>query len=528
MRSDHDTEFDGLLSKVTEGVASQDDLRRLERLLTGDTGRQRAYFDWLSTHLLLEKEGAIRSEVETKRLNTATPSASGPRTGRRSGASLGGSLRRGGWLATAAIVLIAVGGLLFRGTYRTGAVSFATVVDAVEVVGSPHELTAEGAVLDEGLPLRFESGAVSVRMPSEASFTVEGPASLTVTGENRVLLSEGRLFVRVPPAGVGFTVETPSGSLTDLGTEFGVVVDQRGATQSYVYVGEVRAEAGESSATLSAGKAIRIDVEGRLGRPTNFSLEDNTFTRSLDGTGYVGAIELLQPLYLHRFSHTSKQRHFSSTAGKEKRNVSLRGGVYAAAGGPIVQPRSSDGCLRFVGVESTAQVGSVQEALERSEAYSIVLWCRVDERGPQGLAAFAGPSGPDIDLGAVLRTTPSGHLEHRCYGADGVSTVQRSGFSLPIGAWTQVVATGGSSSELRLYINGEPASPRVEMPGVIRADCGTLLLGSGAGRLLEHDLETGPLRGAIDEVAVFDRRLTSQEVRSLYRVAAASIPQQML
>lgn len=529
MSPSHDSDFDALLSKVTEGLASDEDLARLEELLSGDADRQRSYFDWIATHLLLEKEGAIRAEVERTHLRprTAVAAVSPPSRSLRD-ANRGVGFRWRGWLAIAATLLVAVGGLVLRWASQSKGVPIATVIDAVEVDGSPYELTAEGAVLDYGLPLHLSAGAVAVQMPSGAQLTVEGPASLTATGENCVHLAAGRLFARVPPAGVGFTVETPSGSLVDLGTEFGVVVDPLGITESFVYLGEVRAEAGDSTARLTAGTAIAIDREGRLGRPRRFADTEVTFTQTIDGTGYVEAIKRLQPLYLHRFSPNSKQRRFGSIIGSQRTSVSLRGGVYAAAGGPIVQPQTADGCLRFVGVESTTEVGSVGDALAESGAYTVALWIRVDESGPQGLAALTNQLGPDAELGTALRTTADGHVEHRCYSSDGSVTIQRSEAPAPIGVWSQIVATGRSLGELHLYINGESVSLPAEMRTGLREGCGRLLLGSGAGRRIDGHPDTGPLRGSIDEVALFDRQLTAREVRQLYREASASIPKRVL
>lgn len=534
MTHDYDREFDALLSKLIEDEACNADLRSLGHLLEGNSSHQRQYFDWVSTHLLLEREGALRAEVE----HTPHPlggSVRPPKTrlakaSRASQLSRRSSKNKGLRYLLAAAVLLVAGGILVHRAFQENKVAMATVVDAIGIVGGPEELTSEGSVLDVGLPLRFQSGVISIAMPSGAKFTLEGPASLVVEGTNHVRLDEGKLYAKVPRSGVGFTVDTETGSLVDLGTEFGVVADRDGSVDTYVYVGQVRAESAGSAATLKAGMAVTVPAGGGLGRVRTFDQADTRFTRTIDGADYVAAVERLEPLYMLRFSPNSKLRLFSSVGGKGSHAVSLRGGVYASAGGPIATPLAADGCLRFVGVESTTEVDSVQSSLEKAAAYTIVLWVRVDERGPQGLAAFTSERGPDVDLGPLLRVTSDGHLEHRCYAADGSGSgfaTQRSNAPLKKGEWVQVVASGGSFRELNLYVNGEVAAAPVTMSSAIRTDCGRLALGSGSGRSREESVHTGPLRGAIDEVVVFDRCLTKEEVRNLYQLAINTMPRRV-
>ena len=527
MKSDHDTEFDSLLSKLADDVAQPKDLQRLEGLLQGDSARQAQYFDWLSTHLLLEQEGAIRSEIEQTPQPVEKPSVSkqapkAPTRSKRSSLGSDSSTNPGVRYALAALVLLVAGGFVANRVFQSDVVTMATVVDAVGIVDGPRELTVEGSVLDVGLPVNFGAGVLSIAMPSGAEFTLEGPASVVVAGENQVRLDQGKLYAKVPPSGVGFTVETPSASMIDLGTEFGVITRADGASDSYVFVGEVRAEAGDSSAELEAGQAIAATTADGLSPVREFDRSKVRFMRSINGTEYIDTIAVLDPLYLHRFAPSSKQRRFYNALGDVRYPISVRGGVYASAGGPIATPNAADGYLRFVGVESTSVAGSVSKSLEKSGAYSIVLWVRVDEPGAQGLAAFTSDFGPDVDLGSLLRITKEGNLEHRCHSASDEGRFyvsQRSSKPLPLGVWAQVVFSGGSQRELNLYVNGELAAAPVRFDDSIRSDCGRLVLGSGSDRRLGTGLDTGPLRGAIDELAVFDRQLTAKEIGVLYQTS---------
>jgi hypothetical protein len=96
---------------------------------------------------------------------------------------------------------------------------------------TPAELTSK--------PLYLESGIVELTMNDGVILTVLGPADFQLDSTGRVLLSEGRLNALVPAQATGFTVETPSSHVVDLGTEFDVSVDKNGETAVRVHQGEV-------------------------------------------------------------------------------------------------------------------------------------------------------------------------------------------------------------------------------------------------------------------------------------------------
>ncbi len=519
MTPEHDSLFDSLLARLADGVIAPDELARLEQLLLGNPERQRLYHDYLLNHLLLEQEGALRAEADCQvaprnvSLKLTPPSAR-PKV---EVANRNQWTFRGRRFAIAATFLLMTGAVtlvLMRGEHGP---NLATVVDSIGVEGAPRELTAEGAALDIGLPLNFSSGLVAVAMPSGAQLVIEGPASVMVLGPNRVQLDHGQLFATVPSPAIGFTVETGAASLVDLGTEFGVSARPDGLVETYVFRGKVRAESGNSAATLAIGEAITASKSAGVSAVRKFNESEVSFSRSIDGTSYLSVVEQLRPLAMYRFAPSSRSRQFESDFGSVHNSASIQGGVYAAAGGAIVAPNAADGYLRFVGVESQSILDSVHESLAQTQQYSIVAWVRVDEAGPQGIAAFAGEQGPEVELGAVLRVTSDGLLEHRChFGRNAEFVQQLSTKPIPRGRWMHVVAAGGSHQNLHLYLNGEQVAAPVKLSGAIRTDCGTLVLGSGSARSLASDLHTGPLRGGIDEVAVFDRCLSEAEVQRMY------------
>jgi hypothetical protein len=82
---------------------------------------------------------------------------------------------------------------------------------------------------------------------------IEGPAEVEFTSENKIFVHRGKIAATVP--GGGLVVLCPNGSVTDLGTQFGVEVQPGGATDVAVFQGKVSASL--TSGTTSAAPTTR-------------------------------------------------------------------------------------------------------------------------------------------------------------------------------------------------------------------------------------------------------------------------------
>lgn len=122
---------------------------------------------------------------------------------------------------------------------------------------------------DGWLPIGFlnlESGTLLIAFNSGATAVVEGPAQMSIESGNRMFLKSGRLTADVPPAASGFTVNTPRLNAVDIGTRFGVTVENNGDSELHVMEGEVEVSraSGNSVATLvREGLALRADSRTR-------------------------------------------------------------------------------------------------------------------------------------------------------------------------------------------------------------------------------------------------------------------------
>ena len=81
-------------------------------------------------------------------------------------------------------------------------------------------------------------------------------------------LESGKLLAQVTPSGLGFTVDTPHGSVVVYGTEFTLAVDPHGGTRVEVFKGRVNLSSKSAmlsqvvSCMVAAGQVGKVDTSG--------------------------------------------------------------------------------------------------------------------------------------------------------------------------------------------------------------------------------------------------------------------------
>jgi hypothetical protein len=128
----------------------------------------------------------------------------------------------------------------------------------------PGEAPPVGASLAAGRRLRLREGFVELRFADGATVLLQGPATFDAVGGGRGFLRAGSLVAMVPEKARGFTVQTPAAAVVDLGTEFGVSVDDA-QEEVHVFRGEVVLETGPADVDreptrrhLTAGSAASV------------------------------------------------------------------------------------------------------------------------------------------------------------------------------------------------------------------------------------------------------------------------------
>ena len=136
-----------------------------------------------------------------------------------------------------------------------------------------------------GDKLVLASGLLEITYDTGAKVILQGPVAYEVDSRDGGYLSIGKLTAQLDNAKSKaanrtsslstihyplFTIKTPTATVTDLGTEFGVEVTREGSTNSYVFQGRIAVEANTSrSATphkieLTAGESASVALSGEI------------------------------------------------------------------------------------------------------------------------------------------------------------------------------------------------------------------------------------------------------------------------
>ena len=113
----------------------------------------------------------------------------------------------------------------------------APVETTLAIVQNSNRLSGltRGETFLAGERVEMERGRAVFRFASGAKFAVEAPAAFTITDANGAHFDFGRATVRVPGEIKGFTLVTPTETVIDLGTAFGIEVTESGATSVAVF-----------------------------------------------------------------------------------------------------------------------------------------------------------------------------------------------------------------------------------------------------------------------------------------------------
>ncbi len=127
-----------------------------------------------------------------------------------------------------------------RAVPQTAQVARVQRVSANVVWLDPNESFTVQSSIRTGSKLRLVQGEIELVYETGVKLLLIGPADF-VSQEWGGELRRGGLMASVPVAGQGFTIETPNGKVVDLGTQFGVVVDDFGVSEVSVFAGKVEA-----------------------------------------------------------------------------------------------------------------------------------------------------------------------------------------------------------------------------------------------------------------------------------------------
>ncbi|MDF1739685.1 MAG: FecR domain-containing protein [Verrucomicrobiales bacterium] len=239
----NDPEFSTLLDKYLNQMLSEEEFVVFQEVLKSSAERRRQ----LICHSQLD--AGLMEVGGTLEVKESSPVES------HAGKNVSSSVVS--WLAVAAAVAVSTltfFALALREDTEPMAHGFAVLTRTVNPVWK-SEVFEVGSIVPKG-SLQLESGSLQVEFFGGATLVMEGPGNLEIRSASEAFCHSGKLRASVPPAARGFVIDTPSGKVVDLGTEFGLEVGDGGVPEIHVFEGEVEIhESGGEVQTFYGGEA---------------------------------------------------------------------------------------------------------------------------------------------------------------------------------------------------------------------------------------------------------------------------------
>ena len=364
-------------------------------------------------------------------------------------------------------------------------------------------------------------GAVHVRFENGADIVMKAPASFRSDDSLHLALKDGGLRAIIPPSAQGFTVATPGIDYEDLGTEFGVSVDEfSGASQLHVFDGQVDAKAPGSKELLSsifAGETLEHS-DGKL--TTAETPADGTYPQP----GEIGYLRW--QLWKDQLVEDSSLIAFFPFArvGDSPELLDNQIDTGIVSDGKIQQARWVSG--RWPGKQALLfdrPNNRDAVALNLSGSYeelTISSWLKVN-RFDHGKTSLINSDGWK-DGGLHLQFSRSAHIQNGFFSIPR-KPVREVGKPVDLGKWRHVVSViSQPQGTSEIYIDGEIAhQSALSSPGLLAP--GSCQLGNWLRR---PDWPHSPVRafkGRIDELAIWNRALSKSEIEGHYEAGRPNL-----
>lgn len=243
-----DREFQRLVLRYLDDELTPEMLERLSDILWRDQKRVQEFNDIRLHVSLLQEFAAQVTSIDQHEIIFPKP------------AKLRNAKSWAISIAATALVVGGVVGALSRLYHRSG--SDVAEMPVAYLSGATAEFIGEKPPTSDGAlgagSYTMKSGVAQLRMASGASVNIEGPAQFEVVSKDQVDLYSGVLTAQVPKQAVGFVVETPVGLVRDLGTEFGVSVNNPNEVDVVVFNGRVEVEQGAQRTELRTGEGLAL------------------------------------------------------------------------------------------------------------------------------------------------------------------------------------------------------------------------------------------------------------------------------
>lgn len=378
---------------------------------------------------------------------------------------------------------------------------------------------APGSPLPPGW-LRLKSGQVQIEFYQGARVTLEGPAAFQLVSSGEAYCGHGKLSAHVPPQARGFRIDTPKGTIVDLGTEFGLNVNSDGA-EVHVFDGEVELHQGQDMKSLKQGQAasmVKLDTSPVAADAATFaSLRDlearSAESQRADFERWISASQARNndPDLLLRFDFQevpgSRTLLNRSQHHRDVPDGSIVGSTWTEGRWPGKQ------ALEFRNVSDRVRLALPEE----TAALTLAAWVRVSGLDRAFNSLFMGEGWGNrnvhwqITRDGRLRLGVAGPINsvHQDYDTPAIFTPERFGQWLHLATVFDPVAR-----EVRHYVNGDLQSKTV-IKTVFPLRLSVAELGNWNNGTRSDRTAIRHFSGAMGEFALYGRALSPAEVAQL-------------
>ena len=499
---DTDEPLRELFTACFDGTLSQQERDELNQRLTNDPVARSLYLDFCSVHTALSYEhGVVLSpDTVTKTIKAAPPKQSRAQHALSKSWTWRSRSRTIAAISSlAACLLFLLFGFIWSDTTTAGPVVARITNRAhVELLQQQHAWTADVLTADT---YELRTGLLSFTYDNGVNVLVESPARFTLSNNNSMILTMGRLSSHVPPTGVGFTVHTPEAEVIDLGTEFGVDVTPDGNSEVHVFKGLVNVRSTMSPPgqlmLLATEQAARVANPSL--QPAGIAVDKGRFFRSFDEpiSNYPRFIRSLAPVSYYRFA-IMDDGSLLDTVGQTPGQLLLGPGSRAPSFTGVI-----GNALRVAGKSMGRGAYFSQPPAFTNGTCTFIAWVRADARADNGIIFLHQAMNTSLQLGF---DSTNGHLQATINNHTGTQQRCRDTQPLTLNVWHHI-AVVADGTQLLLYRDGQQVAA-IPSLGLDRQASTAWWLGTNYNGADVWD-------GLIDECAIFSRPLRAEEIHSL-------------
>jgi hypothetical protein len=405
-----------------------------------------------------------------------------------------------------------------------------------------------------GQRITLNAGMLEITYDTGAKVILQAPVLFEIDSTNSGFVLRGKLTGKITSElARGFTIRTPTATMVDLGTEFGVDVDSTGRTASHVFRGEVKLTTFSSGnepgreVTLRANEACRVEkqaddagmfavVRRDAAQPTHFVQSDDfakqaqqSYAAAFRGwLAYRDAIRrdpsLLAFYDFQQVAGWANALPNVAASGNRAADGAIQGAVWCEGRMPGKQ------ALQFTRPNDCVRINLPQKTNDLTLAAWLYTEPLLDERSGLLMSEHwrspgqvrwqqSSNNGTCVEIGGA-----DGEKAFHSVPAAGPNSLQgsRNRFS----RWTHLaVVYRQATGRVMFYRDGrlEETYREPRTIGENMAVCiGSATIGFPARPQDDSPESPRNFRGRIDELAVFGRELTSDEILQMYRTGSQS------